>query len=94
MSRRALTNTFAFETRCMVCDQENRGGLRQRFFLDEELGRVASAAMGNTFVVKALDLLRRGGRLGSEDGATAADVPVLALRGEGVKVVGIAKTLD
>ncbi len=42
MSRRLLTNTFAFETRCFVCDQENEGGLRQRFFLDEELGRVVA----------------------------------------------------
>lgn len=42
MSRRPLTNTFAFETRCFVCDQENEGGLRQRFFLEEELGRVVA----------------------------------------------------
>jgi hypothetical protein len=44
--------------------------------------------------MKALDLLRRGGRLVYEDGASAADVPVLALTPEGVKVVGVAKTLD
>ncbi len=62
--------------------------------LAAESARAASAAVGNTFVVKALDLLRRGGRLASEDGASAADVPVLALTGEGVKVVGIASTLD
>ena len=42
MSRRPLTNTFAFETRCFVCDEENEGGLRQRFFLEEELGRVVA----------------------------------------------------
>lgn len=42
MSRRPLTNTFAFETRCFVCDQDNEGGLRQRFFLDEDLGRVVA----------------------------------------------------
>ena len=62
--------------------------------LAAEYARAASAAMGNTFVVKALDLLRRGGRLVSEDGATAADVPVLALTEGGVKVVGRARTLD
>ena len=56
--------------------------------------RAASAAMGNTFVVKALDLLRRGGRLNSGAEAAAAGVPVLALMGTGVKVVGTAKTLD
>ncbi len=42
MSRRPLTNTFAFDTRCFVCDQENEGGLRQRFFMDDELGRVVA----------------------------------------------------
>ena len=42
MARKLLTNTFAFDTRCFVCDQENEGGLRQRFFLDEELGRVVA----------------------------------------------------
>ena len=26
MSRKPLTNTFAFETRCFVCDQKNEGG--------------------------------------------------------------------
>ena len=62
--------------------------------LAAQFARAASAAVGSTFVVKALDLLRRGGRLVYEDGATAADVPVLAITGEGVKVVGVAKTLD
>jgi len=42
LSRKPLTNTFAFETRCFVCDQDNEGGLRQRFFLDDELGRVVA----------------------------------------------------
>ena len=42
MSRKPLTNTFAFDTRCFVCDQENEGGLRQRFFLEEDRGRVVA----------------------------------------------------
>ena len=42
MSRRPLTNAFAFDTRCFVCDQDNEGGLRQRFFLDDELNRVVA----------------------------------------------------
>ena len=42
MSRKPLTNSFAFDTRCFVCDQENEGGLRQRFFLDDEIGRVVA----------------------------------------------------
>ncbi len=42
MSRKPLTNVFAFETRCYVCDPRNEGGLRQRFFLDDGLGRVVA----------------------------------------------------
>jgi fatty acid-binding protein DegV len=56
--------------------------------------KAASAAMGNTFVVKALDLLEHGGRLASGGGAAAAGVPVLALAESGVRVLGTAKTLD
>ena len=40
MPLKPLTNTFGFETRCFVCDPENSGGLRQKYFLDEEKGRV------------------------------------------------------
>ena len=53
----------------------------------------ASKAVGNTFVVKALDLARRGGRLaaGKEPGA---GIPVLALTGEGMNIVGTATTIE
>jgi DegV family protein with EDD domain len=53
----------------------------------------ASKAVGNTFVVKALDLARRGGRLAAGNEA-AAGIPVLALTGEGMKVVGTATTIE
>ena len=57
-----------------------------------EAARAAGAAVGNTFVVKALDLVRRGGRLrGGED---APGVPVLVLHPDGIKVAGQATTLD
>lgn len=59
-----------------------------------QLVQAASAAVGNTFVVKALDLLRRGGRLNSETEAAAAGVPVLTLSQSGVKVVSTATTLE
>ncbi|MFQ5809346.1 MAG: DegV family protein [Armatimonadota bacterium] len=59
-----------------------------------QLVQAASAAVGNTFVVKALDLLRRGGRLNPGAEAAAAGVPVLALTETGVTVVGTATTLD
>jgi fatty acid kinase fatty acid binding subunit len=53
----------------------------------------ASKAVGNTFVVKALDLARRGGRLAAGEEASAG-IPVLALTREGMKVLGNAKTLE
>lgn len=42
MSRKLLENTFGFSSLCFVCDQENSGGMRQRFFVDDELGRIVS----------------------------------------------------
>ena len=53
----------------------------------------ASNVVGNTFVVKALDMARRGGRLAAGEEA-AAGIPVLALTGEGMKVVGTATTIE
>lgn len=55
--------------------------------------KAASKAVGNTFVVKALDLARRGGRLASGE-EVSAGIPVMALTGEGMKVMGSATTLD
>ena len=37
-----LTNTFGFDSRCFVCDPDNSGGLRQRFFLDRDRSRVVA----------------------------------------------------
>lgn len=54
----------------------------------------ASAAMGNTFVVKALDLVKRSGRMVGEADTGAPGVPVMAYTGEGVAVVGMAKTTE
>ncbi len=54
--------------------------------------RAASAAMGNTFIVRTLELLKRGGRL-TRNGA-AGGVPVLSARESGVEVVQTARTLD
>lgn len=58
-----------------------------------ELVAEASRAVGNTFVVKALDLPRRGGRLAPGQDAPPG-IPVLALTGEGMKVAGSANTLE
>ena len=56
-----------------------------------DIAREASARVGNTFVVKALDLMRRGGRL--EQGARADAVPVLAYSDGAVRVSGNADTV-
>lgn len=56
-----------------------------------DIAREASARVGNTFVVKALDLMRRGGRL--EQGARADAVPVLAYSDGVVRVSGNADTV-
>jgi acyl-coenzyme A thioesterase PaaI-like protein len=37
-----LTNTFGFDSRCFVCDPDNTGGMRQRFFHDRERERVVA----------------------------------------------------
>jgi DegV family protein with EDD domain len=58
-----------------------------------ERALAASAAVGNTFVVRALDLLKRGGRLAPGEEPSAA-VPVLSLTPEGVRPAGAAQSLD
>ena len=57
-----------------------------------DAARSAGAAVGNTFIVKALDLARRGGRL--RDAGEVAGVPVLVLQPDGIKVAGQATTLE
>ncbi len=58
-------------------------------------GRVqaASKAVGNTFVVRALDLATRGGRLVAGEEAPPG-IPVMALTGEGMKILGSVTTVD
>jgi DegV family protein with EDD domain len=53
----------------------------------------ASKAVGSTFVVRALDLARRGGRLAAGEEAPAG-IPVMALTGGGMKIVGSAGTVE
>ena len=53
----------------------------------------AGAAVGSTFIVRALDLPRRGGRLRDEGGAEAG-IPVLALKPDGMHVSGTASSID
>jgi DegV family protein with EDD domain len=55
--------------------------------------QAASREVGNTFVVRALDLARRGGRLAAGEDASAG-IPVMALTSGGMKVLGSARTVD
>jgi DegV family protein with EDD domain len=58
----------------------------------ENTAQRAASQVGNTFVVKALDLIRRSGRFAGTD-EEAPGVPVLALERDGVKVTGQAQSL-
>ena len=64
----------------------------------EEAARVAeqvAARTGNVFVVRALDLVRRGGRMGTAGDALEADaIPVLRLVGGTYQPVAQARTVD
>jgi len=53
----------------------------------------ASTRIGNTFIVRALDLPRRGGRL-SDDSAAGDGVHVMVASGGGMQVVGSAATVE
>ena len=54
-----------------------------------------AATVGNVFVVRALDLARRGGRVAVAEGEAAADaVPVLTLVGGSVEVVATVVDID
>ncbi len=54
----------------------------------------AGRQVGNTFIVQALDLLRRGGRLIAEGTGEQKGIPVLAATPEGIHRVGAASTID
>ena len=61
-----------------------------------EAARAASEAaqrIGNTFIVRALDLPRRGGRL-KDDSAAGDGVHVMVASGDGMQVVGSAANVD
>ncbi len=61
-----------------------------------EAARAATEAaprIGNTFIVRALDLPRRGGRL-SDDSAAGEGVHVMVAEGDGMRVVGSAASVE
>ena len=87
------TGTASFPVACSVWAAglvvERNGSLDEA----AEAARAVAAAVGNVFVVGALDLARRGGRVAA--GVTEDDgVPVLALEAGTMDVVGRAADLD
>ncbi len=54
----------------------------------------ASSCVGNTFIVKALDLMRGGGRLAVGATEPATGIPVMTFGAEGAKVAGSAATVE
>lgn len=61
-----------------------------------EAARAASEAaprIGNTFIVRALDLPRRGGRL-KDDSAAGDGIHVMVASGDGMQVVGSAASVE
>jgi len=58
-----------------------------------KLAIAASRIIGNTFVVRALDLAQRSGRMAAGQETSAAGVPVMALTDEGMKVLTSANSL-
>jgi DegV family protein with EDD domain len=87
------TGTASFPVACCVWAAgrvlEHGGGIDEAAAAAQEVSRV----VGNVFVVGAFDLARRGGRLasGAEDGG---GVPVLALRGGTMDVLGRAGDIE
>ncbi|MFQ5472065.1 MAG: DegV family protein, partial [Dehalococcoidia bacterium] len=79
-----------------LCVMEAIEALEDGADLIDVLERVgsASAAVGNTFVVRALDLADRGGRLTGDVPDAVVGVPVMALMESGMEVVGMAKSVD
>ena len=62
-----------------------------------EAARVASEAgprIGNTFIVRALDLPRRGGRLKEDDSAVGDGIHVMVASGDSMQVVGSAASVE
>jgi DegV family protein with EDD domain len=87
------TGTASFPVAC--CVWAAGSVLEAGGTLDEAVAAAqeVAAVVGNVFVVGALDLARRGGRLasGAEDGG---GVPVLALRGGTMDVLGRAADIE
>ena len=87
------TGTASFAISCCVWAAAEALACGAEIEIAAEAARAAAATVGNVFVVGALDLTRRGGRLGAA--VTETDgVPVLALADGQMNAVGRAATSE
>ncbi len=87
------TGTASFAISCCVWAAAHALAAGAEIEVAAEAARAAAATVGNVFVVGALDLTRRGGRLGAA--VTESDgVPVLALADGQMNAVGRAATIE
>lgn len=79
-----------------LCVLEAAEALEQGRSLEEAGSRASAASkvIGNTFVVRGMELMARGGRLAPDEESTAEGVPVMALTPEGLKVLALADTMQ
>lgn len=79
-----------------LCAWEACEALEAGKSLDEakEAALRAAALAGNVFIVRGLELLRKGGRMKAEGAAEPAGVPVLALVEGAVRPIGMARNVD
>lgn len=91
------TGTASFAVTCCLWQAAEAAGAGASLEEAAAAAEEVAATVGNVFVVKALDLARAGGRLAATDAATGAatgSVPVLALAGGAMEVVGQVADLD
>jgi DegV family protein with EDD domain len=85
------TGTGSFGISCCVWEAAEvlaaGGSIEDAADVAEQIG----ATVGNVFVVQALDLARKGGRVDLDHDA-ADGIPVLTARGTDLEVVGVAKS--
>ena len=60
----------------------------------EAVALAASRAAGNVFIVRGLELMKRGGRLKPANGEPSSGVPVLALNATGASPVSMATDIE
>ena len=71
MARKLLENTFGFDSSCFVCDPENEGGMRQRFYYEDESKRVVAEFEPTVVLSGAPNYVHGGASMAVMDDAMA-----------------------